>query len=81
MWVALQEPTPEELEEMREEFGLHELAVEDARSGHQRPKIEEYGDSLFAVLQTIEPEAGDLTGRRGRYLRRKELRPVCAQAQ
>ena len=39
---------------MREEFGLHELAVEDARNGHQRPKIEEYGDSLFAVLQTVE---------------------------
>jgi len=60
VWVALKEPTPEELEEMREEFGLHELAVDDARSGHQRPKIEEYGDSLFAVLQTIEPEGGDL---------------------
>ena len=60
VWVALKEPTPEELEEMREEFGLHELAVEDARSGHQRPKIEEYGDSLFAVLQTIEPEGSDL---------------------
>jgi magnesium transporter len=39
---------------MQEEFGLHELAVDDARQGHQRPKIEEYGDSLFAVLQTIE---------------------------
>ena len=60
VWVALKEPTPEELEEMREEFGLHELAVDDARSGHQRPKIEEYGDSLFAVLQTIEPVGGDL---------------------
>jgi len=31
-------------------FGLHPLAVEHARSGHQRPKIEEYGDSLFTVL-------------------------------
>jgi len=39
---------------MAEEFDLHPLAVEDARSGHQRPKIEEYGDSLFAVLQPIE---------------------------
>jgi magnesium transporter len=60
VWVALKNPTPQELEDMREEFGLHELAVEDARSGHQRPKLEEYGDSLFAVLQTIEPEGGDL---------------------
>ena len=43
----------------REEFGLHELAVEDARNGHQRPKIEEYGDSLFAVLHTVEHADAD----------------------
>jgi magnesium transporter len=54
VWVGLKDPTQAELEEMREEFGLHELAVEDARHGHQRPKIEEYGNSLFAVLHTIE---------------------------
>jgi magnesium transporter len=45
---------------MQEEFDLHPLAVEDARHGHQRPKIEEYGDSLFAVIQTIEPDGDDL---------------------
>ena len=39
---------------MAEEFGLHPLAVEDARKGHQRPKIEEYDDTLFAVLHTVE---------------------------
>ncbi|QTN26221.1 magnesium and cobalt transport protein CorA [Rhodoferax sp. AJA081-3] len=55
VWVALQDATPEELEEMREEFALHELAVEDARHGHQRPKVEEYGASLFTVLHLIEP--------------------------
>ena len=60
VWVALKDPEPSELEEMQEEFGLHELAVEDARHGHQRPKIEEYGNSLFAVLQTIEIKDGDL---------------------
>jgi magnesium transporter len=54
VWVALKEATPEELAEMQEEFDLHELAVEDARHGHQRPKIEEYGDSLFVVLHTAE---------------------------
>ena len=54
VWVALYEPTAEELVEMQREFGLHELAVEDAQHGHQRPKIEEYGDSLFAVLHTVE---------------------------
>ena len=51
VWVALKEPTDGEIAEMAEEFDLHELAVEDARHGHQRPKIEEYGNSLFAVLQ------------------------------
>ena len=55
VWVALQNATPAELEEMRHEFGLHELAVEDAQHGHQRPKIEEYGDSLFTVLHLVEP--------------------------
>jgi len=54
VWVALQDATIEEMAKMQEEFGLHELAVEDAHHGHQRPKIEEYGDSLFCVLQMIE---------------------------
>src|SRR6516165_1897307 len=60
VWVALKDPEPSELDLMREEFDLHELALEDARQGHQRPKIEEYGDSLFAVLQTIELQAGEM---------------------
>jgi len=54
VWVALKDPAPEELDEMQREFDLHELAVEDARYGHGRPKLEEYGDSLFAVVQTVE---------------------------
>ena len=54
VWVALKDPAPGELAAMQEEFGLHELAVEDAQKGHQRPKIEEYGDSLFAVVHLIE---------------------------
>ena len=58
VWVALRDSTPEELAEMQQQFGLHELAVEDAQHGHQRPKIEEYGDSLFAVLHMVEA-AGD----------------------
>ena len=40
VWVALRDPPDEELAQMQQEFGLHELAVEDARKGHQRPKIE-----------------------------------------
>ena len=54
VWVALFEPGDVELDQMKEEFGLHPLAVEDARHGHQRPKLEEFEDSLFAVLQTVE---------------------------
>lgn len=54
VWVALKDPSPDELTQMEREFGLHELAVEDARHGHQRPKIEEYGESLFAVLHTVD---------------------------
>jgi len=58
VWVALKDATPEELAEMKNQFGLHELAVEDASHGHQRPKLDEYGDSLFAVVHTVEA-AGD----------------------
>lgn len=57
VWVGLKEPSPGELSIMQKEFGLHDLAVEDARKGHQRPKIEEYGDSLFVVLHVIELNA------------------------
>lgn len=60
VWVALKDPDPEELETMQHEFGLHELAVEDARHGHQRPKIEEYDGSLFVVLHLIERNDGEL---------------------
>lgn len=57
VWVALLEADARVLELMQAEFNLHPLAVEDARHGHQRPKIEEYGEVLFAVLHMIE--AGD----------------------
>ena len=60
VWVALKDPTTEELQEMKRQFNLHELAVEDAQVGHQRPKIEEYGDSIFAVMQLIEVVDQDL---------------------
>jgi magnesium transporter len=57
VWVALFDPTEDEVHEMAGEFDLHPLAVEDAHKGHQRPKIEEYDDSLFVVLHTLEPAA------------------------
>jgi|1185.fasta_scaffold18605_2 magnesium transporter len=60
VWVALRDATDEELSQMQEEFDLHPLALEDARHGHQRPKIEEYGDMLFVVLHTVEVAAEEL---------------------
>jgi magnesium transporter len=54
VWMALRDGSEEELGNARREFDLHPLAVEDAHHGHQRPKIEEYGDSLFVVLHTVE---------------------------
>lgn len=60
VWVALKDPTPEELAIVQRQFGLHELAVEDALQGHQRPKIQEYGDSLFFVVPMVELVQGEL---------------------
>ena len=60
VWVALRDATDEELRQMQLEFNLHELAVEDARHGHQRPKIEEYGDTLFVVMKLPEMRNGEL---------------------
>ncbi len=59
VWVALRDATPDELTTMQSEFGLHELAVEDAMKGHQRPKIEEYGSTLFVVMQLMEADKGE----------------------
>jgi magnesium transporter len=60
VWVALKDPDASEIEIVQREFGLHELAVEDAQHGHQRPKIEEYGSSIFIVLHVVEPGQSDL---------------------
>ncbi|MQA16551.1 MAG: transporter [Pseudonocardiaceae bacterium] len=50
-WIGLYSPGDEEITSVASEFGLHELAVEDAVKAHQRPKIERYGDTLFVVLR------------------------------
>jgi magnesium transporter len=52
VWLGLLEPSHEELRDVAERFGLHELAVEDAELAHQRPKLEDYDDSYFIVLKT-----------------------------
>lgn len=61
VWVALKDPDDKELDKMREEFDLHELAIEDAKKGNQRPKVEEYGNVLFLVLHTIEMQGDELS--------------------
>lgn len=59
VWIGLHEPSEEEFDLVTEEFALHPLAVEDALKAHQRPKLEVYEDSLFAVLKPVvyEPES------------------------
>ena len=51
--VALGYANPDihELHALQKTFNLHELAIEDATRGHQRAKLERYGDSLFAVIR------------------------------
>jgi len=50
-WIGMYRPTEDELRSVAGEFGLHPLAVEDALAGHQRPKLERYGETLFIVLR------------------------------
>ena len=54
VWVGLYEPGEDVLDKLQEEFGLHDLAVEDAHNAHQRPKIEAYGNSLFIAIHTAQ---------------------------
>ena len=53
VWVGLHDPDSDELEAVADLYDLHELAVEDAISAHQRPKVERYAGSLFMVLKTL----------------------------
>ncbi|AVH59353.1 MULTISPECIES: magnesium/cobalt transporter CorA [Streptomyces] len=53
VWLGLHEPTDREFAGLAELFDLHPLAVEDAVEAHQRPKLERYGDTLFAVFKTV----------------------------
>jgi magnesium transporter len=53
VWIGLHEPTEDELDAVADLYDLHPLAVEDALSAHQRPKLERYDDSLFMSLKTL----------------------------
>jgi magnesium transporter len=54
VWIGLHEPSLELMRQLQAEFGLHELAIEDALKAHQRPKLEQYGDALFVVARTAQ---------------------------
>jgi magnesium transporter len=60
VWMGLHEPAPALLKEVQHEFGLHELAIEDASEAHQRPKLEAYGESLFVVVKTAQIVGPDI---------------------
>jgi magnesium transporter len=53
VWLGLYQPSEQDLAEVAEAFGLHPLAVEDALTAHQRPKLERYGDVMFMTLKTL----------------------------
>lgn len=54
IWLGLRQPEPAFMRKVQAEFGLHDLAIEDALCAHQRPKLETYGDSLFIVVKTAQ---------------------------
>jgi magnesium transporter len=54
VWIGLHEPGLALLRQLQAEFGLHDLAIEDALKAHQRPKLEQYGEALFVVARTAQ---------------------------
>ena len=62
-WVDMQGPSPEDVRVMREVFHFHALAIDDTMNQRQRPKVEEYGETLFTIVNTVELEDIELTFR------------------
>jgi magnesium transporter len=54
VWIGLHEPSYELLNRIQAQFGLHDLAIEDAGKPHNHPKIELYGDGIFIVARTAQ---------------------------
>ena len=59
IWIDLLDPNPAVLHELAEELGLHELAVEDALSARQRPKLDEYDNHLFLSFRAVRLNVAD----------------------
>lgn len=60
VWIGLLEPSEAELRTLQENFELHPLAVEDALTEHQIPKVDVYGDQLFIVARTAHLEEDEI---------------------
>ncbi len=60
VWIGLHDPDAEVLASVQRQFGLHDLAIEDANHAHQRTKIEQYGDGLFIVARTAQIVDGSI---------------------
>ena len=58
VWIGLFEPSPDLLQRLQAQLGLHYLAIEDASKAHQHPKIEQYGEALFIVARTAQLSDG-----------------------
>jgi magnesium transporter len=95
IWIGLHEPDEALLRKVQQQFGLHDLAIEDAHRAHQRAKLEIYGDSLFIVLRTTQLHDGRIqfgethifagrgyvvTVRHGASTGYKEVRSRCENA-
>jgi magnesium transporter len=63
VWIGLHEPDDATLNTISKNFGLHELAVEDALDARHLPKMESYGDHLFVVARTLHLEGGEAQSR------------------
>jgi magnesium transporter len=61
VWIGIEAPSERDLRQLQVQFGLHELALEDALNAHQRPKLETYGDTTFLVLRTAFVVDGHIT--------------------
>jgi magnesium transporter len=56
IWLDLSEPSADDFRLLRAEFGLHPLAIEDAMSRHQRPKVDQYENFYFVVFYAVESQ-------------------------
>lgn len=60
LWIGMHEPDAATMDQLKQQFNLHELAIEDALSAHQRPKIEDYDGVKFIVIHTAEREGSSI---------------------